>query len=558
MAPSASYSNWQDLPGTKKEVARGAKIEEPTDPNDTIEVVVRLKRKREYAEKPQAGRRMSRADHDRDYGPRASDIDAVSAFATHFGLHVKDIADSQRLMILEGRVSAFEKAFKVELHQHRFPDGQQYRGRTGTIQVPAEIKDALAGVFGLDNRRVAWPAIRFLKSSTAAAAAGGGSQTPGPITSFYANALAKLYNFPTNVDGTGQKIGIVELGGGYVASDLAKYYDTAGLKKAPTFSVRPVKDGATNTPDPNNPDLPDVEVLLDMEVAGSVAPGAQLFMYFVKDGSDAQVLLGISAAVHDNATDLSVMSLSFGGPEYDTITMGTGPGTAAVSQYQENINDLFETAGHLGITVCVATGDQASAGEAEQWDGKAHAGFPASRPYALAVGGTHIVTATPGDPSEEAWHPQRNVGTGGGISRYFPLPDYQEKLVKQKAVNPAGGLGRGIPDVCGDAAQESGYRVLVDGAWWPDQAGDHPPIGGTSASTPLWAGLIALFNQSLGKRVGYVTPLLYEIGSPSNAFFDVTKGNNGDYSAANGWDACTGLGSPNGVELLNALKPLLP
>jgi kumamolisin len=561
MVLSSSYSAWHELPGTQKSVARGATIAEPSDPNEIVEVVVRVRRKHEIGAKPQPGRRMSRADHDREYGAKPADIDAVRSFASHFHLTVKEVTPAERILLLDGKISDLEKAFQVTLHQHRFPDGRHYRGRTGTIHVPAEIKDAVVGVFGLDDRPVAWPAIRFSRVSTAAAAAaaGGGSQTPGPITSFYPNALAKIYNFPTGVDGTGQKIGIVELGGGYVVADLAKYYQAAGVTHAPTFTVRPVKGGATNKPAPSNPHQPDIEVLLDMEVAGSVAPGAELFMYFVKGGNDAQVLLGISAAVHDNATDLSVMSLSFGGPEYDSTTMGSGPGTAAVSQYQNNVNDLFETAGHLGITVCVATGDSASAGEPQDWDGKAHAGFPASSPYALACGGTHIVTATPGKPAEEVWHPQANVGSGGGISRYYPVPDYQKNVVTQKAVNPPGPfVGRGIPDVCADAAQESGYKVLCDGVWYPDSTGGTPPIGGTSASTPLWAGLIALLNQCLQTRLGFVTPLLYKIGSPSNALLDVAKGNNGDYSAGRGWDACTGLGSPNGVELLSALKPLLP
>ena len=140
------------------------------------------------------------------------------------------------------------------------------------------------------------------------------------------------------------------------------------------------------------------------------------------------------------------------------------------------------------------------------------------------------------------------------------MPDYQQGIVTQNAVNPAGGPGRGIPDVCADAANESGYRILCNGAWYPDATADpqRPPIGGTSASTPLWAALVALINQGLQTRLGFINPLLYEVGSPSAAFFDITQGNNGDYQAKTGWDACTGLGSPNGVALLAALKPLLP
>jgi kumamolisin len=100
-----------------------------------------------------------------------------------------------------------------------------------------------------------------------------------------------------------------------------------------------------------------------------------------------------------------------------------------------------------------------------------------------------------------------------------------------------------VPDVAGNADPQSGYNVFVDG--------QQTVIGGTSAVAPLWAGLLALINQSLGTNVGFVNAQLY---SAAAAFHDITSGNNGNYSAGKGWDACTGLGSPNGAALLAALK----
>ena len=193
------------------------------------------------------------------------------------------------------------------------------------------------------------------------------------------------------------------------------------------------------------------------------------------------------------------------------------------------------------------------------WDGRAHAIFPASSPNVLACGGTHVIDSSGPSPEEESWHPSPNVGTGGGISRYFQVPAYQDGIVTQTAVNPAGGAGRGVPDVAADSAQESGYRVLVDGQWFPDPDASppFPPVGGTSAAAPLWAGLIALLNASLGTRLGFVNPLLYKIKASSGRFHDVTQGNNGDYATGPGWDACTGLGTPDGKALLAALRPLV-
>jgi kumamolisin len=131
--------------------------------------------------------------------------------------------------------------------------------------------------------------------------------------------------------------------------------------------------------------------------------------------------------------------------------------------------------------------------------------------------------------------------TGGGISDVFPLPSWQSAAGVPPSANPSHNVGRGVPDVSGDADPTTGYVTLVDGQ--PDV------IGGTSAVAPLWAGLIALINESIGKPVGFINPLLYQKASAAADFNDVTSGNNGAYSAGPGWDACTGLGSPIGAEV---------
>jgi hypothetical protein len=205
----------------------------------------------------------------------------------------------------------------------------------------------------------------------------------------------------------------------------------------------------------------------------------------------------------------------------------------------------------------VAAGDAGSADypfhdPRRPWDGHAHVDYPASDPLCLGCGGT-LLQPTPTGVSEVVWHPGQNDGTGGGVSRVFPLPDYQVSAGVPTAANPIGPIMRGVPDVAGDASQESGYHVLCDGQFFPDPANQVPPVGGTSAVAPLWAGLIALLNQGLGRRLGFVNPQLYAL-SASGAFRDITSGNNGDYQAGAGWDACTGLGTPDGQKLLAALQ----
>jgi kumamolisin len=194
----------------------------------------------------------------------------------------------------------------------------------------------------------------------------------------------------------------------------------------------------------------------------------------------------------------------------------------------------------MGVTVLVACGDDGAT------DGTSSptVDFPASSPFVVACGGTRLTLSGTTIEGEQVWNElSSNEGaTGGGVSELFALPTFQQSANVPKA--PNGFAGRGVPDVAGDADPETGYNVVVDG--------QQTVIGGTSAVAPLWAGLFALINQSLGVNVGYVNPLLYT-AKPEATFHDIISGNNGDYSAGPGWDACTGLGTPNGAALLTAL-----
>jgi kumamolisin len=130
----------------------------------------------------------------------------------------------------------------------------------------------------------------------------------------------------------------------------------------------------------------------------------------------------------------------------------------------------------------------------------------------------------------------------------FALPSWQADVGVPK-VSGGTTTGRGVPDVAGNADPVSGYQIVVDG--------QQTVVGGTSAVAPLWAGLIARLAQSTGKKFGLLQTLLYNgvtASKPANGFNDITSGNNGAYSAGPGWDACTGLGSPNGTELLTRLS----
>jgi kumamolisin len=245
-------------------------------------------------------------------------------------------------------------------------------------------------------------------------------------------------------------------------------------------------------------------------------------------------LNAITTAVHDSTNNPSVVSISWGGPE-----------SSWTQQAMTSMDEAFQSAAAMGVTVCVAAGDDGSTDGVT--DGLNHVDFPASSPNVLACGGTELIASDNTITSETVWNELANNegATGGGISDVFPLPSWQTGVGVPPSANPTHNVGRGVPDVAGDADPATGYVTLVDG--------DSEVIGGTSAVAPLWAGLIALINQSIGKPVGFINPLLYKTASTAADFHEITSGNNSAYSAGPGWNACTGLGSPIGTKVALAL-----
>ena len=310
---------------------------------------------------------------------------------------------------------------------------------------------------------------------------------------------------------------LIELGGGFAPADLKAYFGALGLP-GPTVAAVAV-DGAGNAPT-GSADGPDGEVMLDVEVVGAIAPQARIAVYFAPN-TDAGFLDAVTTAIHDTTNKPSVISISWGGAE-----------STWTAQAKTAMDDAFQAAATLGITVCVACGDN---GSSDGVSGGDHVDFPASSAYALACGGTRLQAAGSAIASETVWNDGAGGGaTGGGISTFFTAPAWQANLTARNAQGQVIPLTmRGVPDVSGDADPQTGYRVRVDGT--------DTVIGGTSAVAPLWAALVARINAINGKPAGFVNPLLY--AAPS-ALRDITQGNNGDFDATVGWDACTGLGSP--------------
>ncbi len=517
--------------GSERQPMQGATRTGSADPNEAMQITLVL-RPRASGQKGTAladliarGKRISREEYAAQYGADPADVQKVAAFASEFGLTMANVNLPARTVQLNGTCAAFSKAFQVELANYKHPAGS-YRGRTGEVNVPQELGAIIVSVHGLDNRPQAKPHFRLAtkrRSKAAAAAA----------VSYTALQVAQAYGYPASVNGSGETIGIIELGGGYNQSDLTTYFQNLNISPTPTVVAVSV-DGAQNQPtgDTNGPDT---EVGLDIEVAGAIAPGANIAVYFAPN-TDAGFLDAINQAVTDTVNKPSVLSISWGGPE-----------STWTAQSLQSYNSALQSAAAVGVTVCVAAGDNGSSDGVT--DGLDHVDFPASSPYSLACGGTTLAISGSSISSEVVWNDLSSGegATGGGVSGTFPIPTWQANAGVPPGTNPSGYAGRGVPDVAGDADPNTGYNVQVDGSSFA--------VGGTSAVAPLWAGLIALINQSLGKSVGYLNPTLYQnVEENEGAFNDITSGNNGDFSAGPGWDACTGWGSPEGANLLQALS----
>jgi kumamolisin len=529
------------LPGSAKAPFVQTAAEKPAPSGTKITVSVIVKRKNPLKVANRTGKeRLTHAQFRQRHGADPDAVKLVRAFAKEFGLTIApDTPGPERRTIkLTGTIAAMQKAFGVTL-VHKTHEGSTYRVREGSITLPSKLVGPVEAVLGLDNRPQARPHFRVLGEAgdiSARAAQGSGFAQPhagSANTSYTPPQVAALYQFPANASAAGQTIGIIELGGGYKTADITAYFKSLG-QKAPTVSAILV-DGGKNAP--TNANSADGEVMLDIEVAASVAPGANIVVYFTPN-TDQGFIDAIATAIHDTKNKPSVISISWGQAE-----------SGWTAQSMTALDAACQSAAALGVTITVAAGDNGSTDNVS--DGQNHVDFPASSPHVLGCGGTKLEGSGSTITSEVVWNELANNegATGGGVSNFFPLPSWQSSAGVPAPTNPAG--GRGVPDVAGDADPTTGYAVRVDGK--------SLVIGGTSAVAPLWAGLIAVANAQNGTSAGFIQPAIYAAKGKA-AFNDITSGTNYSgtpvgFKAGPGWDACTGLGSPIGTKLISLVNP---
>jgi kumamolisin len=533
------------LRGSERTELPGAEPAGDLDTSARITVTLILRRRADVPSSLVMGpETLTSAELREQYGANPADVALATEVLGRFGLTVAEAHHGSRRLKVTGTIGALSTAFgtTLTLVSSPQPDGSMvtHRYRSGGLSVPGELSGIVTAVLGLDDRPQARPQFRrpsaaavpetavpetAVPEGTAAPEAG---PKPGPLT---APQVAGFYKFPAGTDGTGQTVAIIELGGGYTASDLDSYFSGLGLATPAVTAVG--VDGGSNSPG----DPADAEVLLDIQVAGAVAPQAAQVVYFAPN-TDQGFVDAIAEAAHATPAPV-VISISWGASE-----------DAWSAQSRTAMDTAIADAAVLGVSVCVAAGDNGSSDDPNSING-VHCDFPASSPHALGCGGTKLVgdVSTSTITSEVVWNElaNREGAGGGGVSDVFDLPSWQSTAGVPALGSGKG--GRGVPDVAGNADPVTGYLVVVNG--------QRQAIGGTSAVAPLWAGLIARLAQATGKRFGMLQPLLYAGVTPGTAmpgFNDITEGNNGAYKAAPGWDACTGLGTPNGTALLTRLS----
>jgi kumamolisin len=525
---STRHSAPRRLAGSRPPLPPGGTRESAGDADAPLELTLRLRPRSPGLARHVAAihdrRRptLSRAELAARYGSDHEAHRVVEQWAARQGLELVAGDPTRRAVELRGSAAQLARLFQVDrvrvLHGER-----SWWSHEGAVHLPAELEDAVSGVLGFHEQpiagRGALPMDRMGRPRRA--------QVTGPT--FTAPEIAELYGFPERLDGSGETVGVIALGGGYLPSDLDVYFRSLKLPR-PRFTDVSVY-GARNAPTGRSRQF-DGEVTGDIETIGALVPAAHVVVYFAPN-TERGFLGAVAHAVHDRKHRPSVLSISWGRNErhWTRSTL-------------RNFDDVLAEAAALGITVCCSSGDDGA--YAEKGDRSPGVCFPASSAQVLACGGTSLVGTRPGRVCERAWHDPAGA-SGGGVSAVIRRPPWQTPPVTPRASGAH--RGRCLPDVAANGDPESGYRVYGLGAWH---------VGaGTSAAAPVWAGLVARINQKLGRPIGLFTPALYrhlQTLVRSGAIRPVHRVEGSGREERSGWNRRTGLGVPDGAALATALR----
>jgi hypothetical protein len=476
------------------------------------------------------------------FGPSAQDYEAVKRFARTNGLAITGTFSNRLVLDVAGPAAAVEKAFHVTLRIYQHPtEARQFFAPDTEPTVDVELP--VTDIQGLSDFSKPHPRVKQLNRARLLPEQG---SSPDDSGSFFGNDFRNAYVPGTALTGAGQSVGLLEFDG-YYANDIAAYAAAAGDGRTNILIQTVLLDNYHGTPGNGN-----VEVSLDIEMAMSIAPGLSRIISFEAGPRGLQNDVLNSILSYSSTVKQVSSSWSWSG----------GPSTTT--------DNIFKSMAAAGQSFFNAAGDgdafTTGASSVNGVDNASSDNAPSSSPYITQVGGTTLSMNGNGASylSETVWNwgveygsQYDGVGSSGGISSYYPIPYWQTNI--SNLTSRGGSLtSRNIPDVACNA--DNVY--VVSGGGGVGSGG----TGGTSCAAPLWAGFIALVNQQAAAPVGFINPAIYTIAtnpsSYSSCFRDVTTGNNtwsespSLFYAGSGYDLCTGLGTPNGAALINALAPL--
>ncbi|HEV2693489.1 MAG TPA: S53 family peptidase [Verrucomicrobiae bacterium] len=467
------------------------------------------------------------------FGPTPQEYQKVIDFANGCGFEIKSTSADRVLLEVAAPVSNIESAFHVNLHAYQHPvEARQFIAPDVEPAVDAGVP--IVHISGLNTFFKPHPA-GLRKSGFSNGVNWGGTAPDG--SAFIGSDFRKAYASGVTQTGAGQSVGLVEFEG-YFTSDMTAYETNAGISQSfPLQNV--VLPGFTFSPTDTNGIG---ECSLDIEMVMAMAPGLSKLYVFEAGGSD-QVLMSMVAS-----NTIKQFSTSWG------------------------MTDDPMTEGYLMQMALQGQSFFGASGDGDAYVGaNAQNNWPCAYPYITSVGGTTLTMAAGSYVSETVWNsryqpPDPWFGNGqttndpywgscGGVSTVYSIPSWQVNA------NPAGAGGsstmRNLPDIA-----MTGNQVWVN---FSHETGD---FEGTSCAAPLWAGFCALANQAAVSQgltpLGFLNPALYSIAQTArytNCFHDITTGDNtwpgspNLYYAQPGYDLCTGLGTPNGINLINALMP---
>jgi hypothetical protein len=477
------------------------------------------------------------------FGPTEQDYEAVKTFAQANGLTVTTTYGNRLVLDVVGPAAAVEKAFHITLRTYRHPtEARDFFAPDAEPTVDGALP--VVDIQGLSNFWRPHPKLHRMDAAKVANAMPRNGSAPDGSGNLFGNDFRNAYVPGVTLTGAGQMVGLLEFDG-YYSSDIATYAEKAGNGRANIVIQTVLLDGFNGVPT-TGPDSGSSEVSLDIEMAMAMAPGLAKIVVFEggPNGWQNDILSAMAAS-----NTVKNLSCCWG--------WGGGPSTTT--------DNIFKSISAAGQSFFNASGDSEAyttgANSINGVDNPSLDNAPSSSPYITQVGGTTLTMNGAGASyaSETVWNWGDDeggyTGSGGGISSYYSIPSWQTSVS-----NMAGRGGstsfRNIPDVALNA--DNVYVTYGDGS--------SDEFGGTSCATPMWAGFMAMVNQQAAANgkpsAGFINPAIYTIASGANyaeCFHDVTTGNNtwpGSpdlFYAKSGYDLCTGLGTPAGQNLINAL-----